>query len=129
MIRFRDDDDLAASLAVSSASELDATTWPRLMMMTLSQVISTSDRMCVDSRMVCSWPSSRMSWPRRADLRRVEAGRRLVEDEHRRLGQQSVGQADALAIALGERADELPVHVGEPAAVEDVIDALALLRP
>ena len=80
------------------------------MMMTLSQVISTSERMCVDSRIVCSWPSSRISVARRADLRRVEAGGRLVEDQHRRVGEQGVGQADALAIALRQRADELALR-------------------
>src|SRR6202030_498619 len=62
---------------------------------------------------------------RRVDLRRVEAGGRFVEDEHRWIGEQGVGQPDALAIALGQGPDDLPADIGEPAAVEDVVDALA----
>ena len=86
------------------------------MMMAWSQVISTSDRMCVDSRIGVLLAQFADQLARLADLRRVEAGGRLVEDQHRRVVQQRVGQADALAVALRQRADQLPAHVAQPAA-------------
>src|SRR5207244_3152746 len=64
---------------------------------------------------------------RGADLGRVESGGRLIEDEHGRIGEQRVGQADALAVALGEGADELPADIGQPAALEHIVQALASL--
>ena len=54
------------------------------------------------------------------NLRRIEPGCRFIQDQHRRRGQQSVRQADALAIAFRQGADDLPMHVVEPAAFEDV---------
>src|SRR5205807_1386592 len=59
------------------------------------------------------------------DLPRVEASGRLVEDQDGRIDEQGVGQADALAIALGQGADELATDVGQPAAVDDGLDAAA----
>ena len=46
-----------------------------------------------------------------ADLVRVEAGRRLVEDQERRVGDQRVRKADALSVALGELPDDPVAHV------------------
>ena len=49
-------------------------------------------------------------------LVRVEAVRRLVEDQHRRVVQERLREADALLVALGERVDRLAAHrdkVGE----------------
>jgi hypothetical protein len=48
-----------------------------------------------------------------ADLVRVEAGRRLIEHEQRRIGHQRIGQADARAVALGQLADDALAHVGD----------------
>ena len=59
-----------------------------------------------------------------ADLRRVEAGRRLVEDQHRGVREQRVGEPDPLAVALRQRADELPADVRQPAPLHDVVDPL-----
>ena len=96
--------------------------------MTLSQVISTSLRMCVESRIVCCWPSSRI----KLRVERICVGSRPAVGSSRistgGIGEQGVGQADALAIALGQRADELAIDVGEPAAFEDVVDALVGVR-
>jgi hypothetical protein len=61
--------------------------------------------------------------PRCDDLRGVQPDRRLVKDQHRRVVQQRVGQPDALAIALGQVADGLALHVIQPAAVQHVLDA------
>ena len=59
-----------------------------------------------------------------ADLRWIQPDGRLVENEDRRVRQQGVGQADTLAKSLGQSADELPANVVQPAAAQDVIDAL-----
>ena len=91
------------------------------MRMTLLQVASTSLRMCVESKIGVLMPELADQLVRRANLRRVEAGRRLVKDQHRRIGKQGVGQADALAIALREGADDLPADIFDPAALEDVV--------
>src|SRR5205814_669354 len=64
---------------------------------------------------------------RLADLRRVQPGRRLVQDEHGRVGQQRVGQAHALAKAFRQGADELAVDLLEPALAHDVVAALRAL--
>ncbi len=60
-----------------------------------------------------------------ADLVRVEADGRLVEDEERRVVHHGVGQADALAEPLRERADDLAAHVLEVAEPLHVVDAVA----
>src|SRR5262249_56665680 len=70
-----------------------------------------------------------------AYLRRIETDGRLVEDQDRGVGNQGVGQADPLAVALGQRPDQLPADVAKPAAVEDVaepaagVDRRLTLRP
>ena len=45
------------------------------------------------------------------DLGGVQASGRLIQDEHRRIREQSVRQADALPVAFRQRADELPAHI------------------
>ena len=65
---------------------------------------------------------------RLANLRRVKAGRGLVQNEHGRVRQQGVGEAHPLAIALRERADELAAHVRQPALVQHLFDALPPIR-
>ena len=86
--------------------------------------------MCVDSKDGVLLAQLADQLARLADLRRIESGRRLVEDQHRRdRRSSSVGQADALAIALRQRADELPAHVAEPAALHDAIDGISTRRP
>ena len=59
---------------------------------------------------MCSLPSSRMSARTSRIWFGIEAGGGLVEDEERRLGDERVGEPDALAVALREVADE---HVGD----------------
>src|SRR5262249_23645408 len=43
----------------------------------------------------------------------------------RRIGQQGIGEADALAVALGKCADKLPADVVHPASAEHELNALA----
>ena len=69
-------------------------------------MVSTSASMCEDSMMVWSLPSSRSMVERLGLLAGIEAVGRLVEDQDRRVVEHGVGQADALAIALGERAEQ-----------------------
>ena len=59
----------------------------------------------------------------RTNLGRIEPGGRLVEDQYRGIGQQGVGEADALAVTFRQSADDLPANVAEPAAFEDIFDA------
>ncbi len=92
------------------------------MMMTRSQIFSTSVRMCVESRTVCCPPKFLDGVERLADLHRVEAGRRLVEDENGRVGEHRVGEADALAVALRERAEQPALHFLDAALLQAVVD-------
>ena len=81
------------------------------MMMTLSQVISTSGknvRRQQDGMFLAQLANQGAGG---ANLRRIEPGRRFVQNQHRRRGQQSIRQTDALTIALRQGADDLPVHV------------------
>ena len=48
----------------------------------------------------------------RADLVRIQPDCRFVENEQFRLMHQCIGQADALAIAFGERTDHPVLHIG-----------------
>src|ERR1041385_353643 len=56
------------------------------------------------------------------DLLGVEADRRLVEDEHRRVVDQRAREADALAVALGEAAHDARRDVGEKAFGEHALE-------
>ncbi len=54
------------------------------------------------------------------DLLGVETDGGLVQDQHLGVAQQRLGQAHALAIALGQLADEAALHVGDEAPGHDV---------
>ena len=86
------------------------TSRPSLMKITRLHIASTSCRMCVESRIVLVSPSSRIVLADFANLVRIEAGGRLVEDQHVGLVQQHLGHADALAEALRQLADRLADH-------------------
>ena len=59
-----------------------------------------------------------------ADLVRIEPDGRLVKDQDVGLVDQGIGETDPLAVALGECADELSLHVPETAEFQGVIDLL-----
>ncbi len=86
---------------------------PWLMMTTRWQVCATSGRMCVLRTMVWSPASSLISCARLDDLLRVEAGGRLVEDQHLGVVDERLGQADALLVALRQLAAVAVGHVGD----------------
>src|SRR5204863_6284045 len=56
------------------------------------------------------------------DLLGVEARGGLVEDEHVGVGEDGLGEADALAVALGEPADDLAANVADPSLLDGLID-------
>ena len=60
------------------------------------------------------------------DLLRVEAGGRLVEDQHVRVVEDRLGQADALAVALRELAAVAAGHVGDARLLHRRVDLRAL---
>src|SRR5450432_1052841 len=62
------------------------------------------------------------------DLVGVEAARRLVEDEDVRVVEHGLREAEALAVALRQLADELARDLGEAAAPTDLLDAARALR-
>ena len=100
---------------------------PRSMITTRSQSSSTSGRMWVESSSVCCAPELADQLADRDDLPRIEADRRLVEHQDARVVEDGGGEAHALAVALGEGADDLVAHVGEQAALEGDRDRLARL--
>ena len=53
----------------------------------------------------------------------VEAGRGLVQEQHRRLGDQARGQVQAAAHAAGERLDQVVALVGQADALEQLVGA------
>ena len=63
-----------------------------------------------------------MAAPSSADSRLVEAGRGLVEQQHRRLGDQRPGDADEAGHAVGERRRPLVEHVAEAELVDQLVD-------
>ncbi len=88
-------------------------------MMTMRlQVWLTSGRMCVLRMTVWSPPSPLISLTSLDDLLRVEARRRLVENQHLRVVQQCLSEPDALpipfrqlpAMAVGHVGDLRPLH-------------------
>ena len=114
---------------VRLASGSSTTTRPSLMMTTLSQTCSTSGRMCVERTTVRFAPRP---WMKRAASRDLAAGRgrwwarrgsapRVVDERLR--------QADALAVALREVAEEAVRDVAEPAGVEHAIERGADVAP
>ena len=62
-----------------------------------------------------------------ADLDRVEADGRLVEDQHRRIVHDRLREPDALAVALRERADHAPARARQAAALDRAFDRVAAL--
>ena len=81
--------------------------------------------MCVDRMTVRSLPSSRDERERVAPLVGVEAVGRLVEDEHVGAVQERIGEPDALAIALGELADDAAPLGRERDGGQRLVDARA----
>ena len=63
--------------------------------------------------------------PERHAAARVEAGRRLVEEEHRRPGDQRGGEVEAAAHAARVRADESAAGLGEVERREQLVRPLA----
>jgi hypothetical protein len=59
------------------------------------------------------------------DLMRVEADGGLVHDDHGRFGEDGLGDADALAVAFGELADDFVADALQVADFEDLVDARA----
>ena len=72
------------------------------MMTTRSQVCETSGRMCVLRMIVWLPASSRMSCAGFDDLLGIETRRRLVEDQHFRIVNDRLREADALPVAFRE---------------------------
>ena len=71
-----------------------------------------------------------MRWnPHLAHLVRVHAGRRLVEDQEPRVAEERVREAHPLPVALRERPDELPLDVGDRAALHGPPDLRCSLAP
>ena len=64
--------------------------------------------------MVCVPAELANQLPRLDDLLRIEARRRLVEDEHIGVVKDRLRQADALPVALRELAAMAVGHVGDP---------------
>ena len=59
------------------------------------------------------------------NLMRIEADRRLVHDDHGRLGEDGFGDADALAVTFGKLADDFVADAFQVAEFEDFVDARA----
>ena len=55
-------------------------------------------------------------------LVRIEPVGRLVENQHRRIVQDRLREADAAAKALGQRLDHLVQHTLEPEPCDDVVE-------
>ncbi len=85
------------------------------MMMMRLQVISTSGRMWVESRMVCWRPEVFDQLAHLADLVGIKAARRLVENEQIGFMHERIGQADALPVAFGKCADQFFLDVFQSA--------------
>ena len=62
------------------------------------------------------------------DLLRVEAGRRLVEDEHVGVVDERLREADALPVALRQLAAQAVRHVVDARALHHLLDALRAAR-
>src|SRR5262249_43276408 len=62
------------------------------------------------------------------DLLGVEAGSRLVEDQHIRVVNDGLSQSDALTIPFGQFPKNLIADIRDPATVADKVHALRKLR-
>jgi hypothetical protein len=79
------------------------------MISTRSQVTVTSESRWVERMTVCCPGEPLDELAHLGALARVEALGGLVEDQHRRVSQQGLGDAHPLPVALGEVLDE-PLH-------------------
>ena len=85
--------------------------------------------MCVEIKTVCFPRKAFDQLPHRTDLIRVEADRRLVQNDQFRLVHQRVRQSDALAVAFGKLPDDAPAHVRQTALLHHRRHALARFFP
>ena len=60
------------------------------------------------------------------DLLRVKADGRLVENQHRRIAQQGLRDADALLVALGQVRNQALVNIVDLDKIADLLDVLLL---
>jgi hypothetical protein len=96
------------------------------MMITPSQTIETSGRMCVDRITVC-WPASDRISERISAI--CLGSSPMVEDEQLGVAQERLGQADALAVALGQLADQAAAHVRDEAPLHHLVHLRPPLSP
>ncbi len=61
-------------------------------------------------------------------LLRIETGGRLVEDQNIGVMDDGLGEPYALAVTFGQLADKLVLHVGDVAALADLVDAAVQVR-
>ena len=80
------------------------------MMIARVQTASTSSRMCVEITMILSFGHRPDQPAHLVFLVRVEAVGRLVEDQHLRVVQDRLREADAALEALGQGLDRLVQH-------------------
>ena len=78
--------------------------------------------------MVWSPARLRIRLARFVDLLGVEAGGRLVENQHVGVVDDRLRQADALPVAFGQLADQLVPDVGDGAALGDFVHPLGQAR-
>ena len=111
------------SRAVRLSGVSTATTRPLLMMTTRWQVCDDlrKDVRAQHDRVVAGEAANQIA--RLDDLLRVEAGGRLVEDQHVRVVDDRLRQADALPVALRELAAVPVGHVGDARALHHRVDA------
>ena len=74
-------------------------------------------------RIVVEPPSDLIELPDVDDLARIEADGGLVEDQHLRAVDHRLRDADPLAVALRELADQLAGDLGQAAGAHDLVDA------
>ena len=85
--------------------------------------------MCVEISTVCFSREAFDQLPHRANLMRVEADGRLVQNDQFRFMHQRVRQADALPVAFGKLADDAAAHVRQAALFHHRVHALARTPP
>ena len=107
--------------ALSSSAVPSAITRPWSMTEIVSASASASSRYCVvSSRVVPSADQRADDVPHAQPARRVEAGGRLVEEEHRRAGHEAGGEVEAAAHAAGVRLHHAVGGVGELELLEQL---------
>ena len=107
-----------------------ATIWPWSMIPTRSASTSASSRYCVVRKTVM--PSSRASradlLPQRGAALRVEAGRRLVEEQDARAVDERQREVEAALHAARVAADLAVGRLGQPDALEQLVDRARCAR-